>query len=109
MTSLLSKLQMEEASYGRASDFSERQDTSLSPKDSLRITFGTIWLVDAILKWLPGFRDTYMGTIMGQARGQPAWLKPWFDYWINLQHARSVFFADVVATVEMNRDGKVGQ
>jgi hypothetical protein len=26
-----------------------------------------------------------------------------------LQHARSVFFADVVATVEMNRDGKVGQ
>lgn len=25
------------------------------PKDALRVTFGVIWLVDAILKWLPGF------------------------------------------------------
>jgi hypothetical protein len=37
------------------------------PKDALRITFGAIWLVDAILKWLPGFRSGYMDTIMGQA------------------------------------------
>ena len=26
------------------------------PKDALRITFGVIWLIDATLKWLPGFR-----------------------------------------------------
>jgi hypothetical protein len=30
-----------------------------------------IWLIDAILKWLPGFRSGYMDTIMGQADGQP--------------------------------------
>ena len=70
------------------------------PKDALRITFGIIWLVDAILKWLPGFRADYMSTIMGQADGQPGWLKGWFDFWINLQHPRAVFFAYLVAAAE---------
>ena len=44
------------------------------PKDALRIAFGTIWLIDAVLKWLPGFRSNYMSTIMGSRDGQPAWL-----------------------------------
>jgi hypothetical protein len=34
------------------------------PKDALRIAVGIIWLIDAVLKWLPGFRSTYMDTIM---------------------------------------------
>ena len=44
------------------------------PKDALRISFGIIWLIDAVLKWLPGFRSGYMGAIMGEAQGQPGWL-----------------------------------
>jgi nitrite reductase (NO-forming) len=70
------------------------------PKDALRVTFGVIWLIDAILKWLPGFRSDYMSVIMGQAQGQPGWLKPWFDFWINLQHPRVMFFAYLVAATE---------
>jgi nitrite reductase (NO-forming) len=70
------------------------------PKDALRIGFGLIWLIDAILKWLPGFRSGYMDTIMGQADGQPGWLKPWFHFWINLQHPQAASFAYLVATVE---------
>src|SRR6266567_2500553 len=70
------------------------------PKDALRISFGIIWLIDAVLKWLPGFRSAYMGTIMGQAQGQPGWLKGWFDFWINLQHPQMTFFAYLVAVVE---------
>ncbi len=70
------------------------------PKDALRISFGIIWLIDAALKWLPGFRADYMSTIMGQADGQPGWLKGWFDFWINLQHPRAAFFAYLVAAVE---------
>ena len=76
------------------------RDRPLWPKDVLRITFGAIWLVDAVLKWLPGFRRDYMGTIMGQSQGQPGWLRPWFVFWINLEHPRTDFFVDVVATVE---------
>jgi uncharacterized membrane protein YphA (DoxX/SURF4 family) len=70
------------------------------PKDALRISFGIIWLIDAVLKWLPGFRSGYMGMIMGQAAGQPGWLKPWFTFWINLQHPHAIFFAYLVAAVE---------
>ena len=71
-----------------------------TPKDALRISFGIIWLIDAVLKWLPGFRASYMDTIMGQADGQPGWLKGWFVLWIRLQHPQAMFFAYLVAAVE---------
>ncbi len=70
------------------------------PKDALRISFGVIWMIDAVLKWLPGFRSTYMPTIMGTAQGQPGWLRWWFDFWINLQHPQATFFAYFVAVIE---------
>ena len=70
------------------------------PKTAVRVGFGTIWLIDAILKWLPGFRDGYADTIKGAADGQPGWLKPWFNFWINLQEPRATFFAYLVAVVE---------
>jgi nitrite reductase (NO-forming) len=70
------------------------------PKDALRIGFGIIWLIDAVLKWLPGFKDSYMSTIMGIASGQPGWLRWWFDFWIRLQHHQATFFWALVATAE---------
>ena len=70
------------------------------PMSALRVTFGLIWSIDATLKWLPGFRATYMSTIMGIANGQPGWLKPWFRFWVDLQHPRAMFFAYLVAVVE---------
>lgn len=70
------------------------------PKAVFRVVFGLIWLVDATLKWLPGFRNDYMDTIMGQAQGQPTWLDPWFNFWIDLQHPYPAFFAGLVAFAE---------
>jgi nitrite reductase (NO-forming) len=70
------------------------------PKTAVRVTFGVVWLIDAILKWLPGFRDGYTDAIKGAADGQPDWLKPWFNFWINLQEPRATFFAYLVAVVE---------
>jgi nitrite reductase (NO-forming) len=66
----------------------------------LRIAFGVIWLIDATLKWLPGFRDSYMSTIMGISQDQPGWLQPWFHFWIRLQHPDVTFFWALVATTE---------
>jgi uncharacterized membrane protein YphA (DoxX/SURF4 family) len=70
------------------------------PKDALRVSFGIIWLIDATLKWLPGFRAGYMGTIMAEAQGQPGWLQPWFDFWIRFQHPYAMPLAYLVAVVE---------
>src|SRR5262249_17591014 len=70
------------------------------PKDALRIGFGVIWLIDALLKWLPGFKDSYMSTIMSIRAGQPGWLQPWVQFWVNLQHPAVTFFWVLVATCE---------
>src|ERR1700728_4692139 len=70
------------------------------PKYALRITFGMIWLIDAVLKWLPGFRSGYMGMISGAGQGQPGWLKPWFSFWTNLQSPHPTVYAYVVAVLE---------
>ncbi|MCL4449633.1 MAG: DoxX family protein [Actinobacteria bacterium] len=70
------------------------------PKTAVRVAFGVIWLVDAILKWMPGFRSNYMSYLMGAAKGQPSWIGWWFNFWIRLQMPRTTFFAYLVAVVE---------
>jgi uncharacterized membrane protein YphA (DoxX/SURF4 family) len=70
------------------------------PKYALRITFGMIWLIDAVLKWLPGFRAGYMAMISGAGTGQPGWLNPWFSFWTNLQTPHPSVYAYLVAILE---------
>src|SRR6204780_5658342 len=70
------------------------------PKYALRITFGMIWLIDAVLKWLPGFRSGYMGMISGAGKGQPGWLHGWFSFWTNLQRPHPGFYVTLVAVLE---------
>jgi uncharacterized membrane protein YphA (DoxX/SURF4 family) len=81
-------------------DVADKRCIAPWPKDVLRITFGVIWLIDAVLKWLPGFRASYMSTIMGEAAGQPGWLKHWFDFWIRFQHPVATPMAWLVAVIE---------
>jgi uncharacterized membrane protein YphA (DoxX/SURF4 family) len=70
------------------------------PQDAFRIGFGLIWLIDAVLKWLPGFRSTYVSAVTGAAQGQPGWLKWWFDFWVKLQTPRPTLFVYLVAVLE---------
>jgi nitrite reductase (NO-forming) len=70
------------------------------PQDAFRVVFGLIWLIDAVLKWLPGFRSTYVSAVTGAAQGQPGWLRWWFDFWVKLQTPRPNFFAYLVAVLE---------
>jgi uncharacterized membrane protein YphA (DoxX/SURF4 family) len=78
----------------------EQRARSSWPQDALRITFGVIWGIDAVLKWLPGFRSTYVAAVTGAAHGQPAWLRWWFDFWVKLQQPRPTLFAYLVAVLE---------
>jgi nitrite reductase (NO-forming) len=59
-----------------------------------------VWLVDASLKWLPGFRSSFVSTIQEAADGQPAWLHGWFTFWFNLTAPRAALFAHMVAVIE---------
>jgi nitrite reductase (NO-forming) len=57
-------------------------------------------MIDAVLKWLPGFRSSYMSSIRGAGMGQPGWLQWWFHLWINMQNPAPTFFAYLVAVLE---------
>jgi len=69
-------------------------------KDAFRIGFGLIWAIDATLKWLPGFRNSFGQTLNGLADGQPGWLKPWFDLWGGMGHTEALVFAYLIAVTE---------
>ena len=68
--------------------------------DAVRLTFGIVWLVDASLKWLPGFRTSLVSTVQEAADGQPSWLHGWFSFWVNLIAPRASLFTHTVAVIE---------
>jgi uncharacterized membrane protein YphA (DoxX/SURF4 family) len=70
------------------------------PKDALRIAFGIVWLIDAVLKWLPGFKSNYVSMTNMAGQGQPSWLHPWFSFWATLQDPRAAFFVYLAAVIE---------
>ena len=67
----------------------------------IRITFGAIWAVDAILKWQPAFRANFGRIVAGVGDGQPSFLGWWFRLWqIVVAGDRAPMFALLTATTE---------
>jgi nitrite reductase (NO-forming) len=66
----------------------------------VRVIFGIIFGIDAYLKWLPGYRTTYISQLKSVAHGQPSWLHGWFHFWITLQSSAPTLFAVVTGITE---------
>jgi uncharacterized membrane protein YphA (DoxX/SURF4 family) len=84
--------------YGRRALVHAR--TNCRVADLFRIGFGLIWALDAGFKWQTGFRQGFMGMVMQEGQGQPGWMHGWFQFWINVQHPHSQFFAYATAIFE---------
>jgi uncharacterized membrane protein YphA (DoxX/SURF4 family) len=67
---------------------------------SLRIAFGVIWFVDAVLKWQPAFQANFSQIVAGVAQGQPGFLSWWFSIWQEIVSGRAAIFAVLTATTE---------
>jgi thiosulfate dehydrogenase (quinone) large subunit len=67
---------------------------------TVRVLFGVVFGIDAVLKWLPGYRKTYLSTVKSAAASQPAWLHGWFHFWINLQAKSPMLFATLTGLAE---------
>ena len=65
-----------------------------------RMAFALVWLIDATLKWLPGFRSGFSSMLDQAATGQPAVLRPWFDLWTDMPHGMTTAMAYGTAIVE---------
>jgi nitrite reductase (NO-forming) len=67
---------------------------------TVRLLFGVVFAFDALLKWLPGYRQTFLSQLRSAADGQPAWLGGWFHFWIALQSSAPLLFAVLTAVTE---------
>jgi nitrite reductase (NO-forming) len=66
----------------------------------VRLLFGVIFGIDAVLKWLPGYRGSYISQLESVAAGQPSWLHGWFHFWISLQSSAPGPFATLTGIAE---------
>jgi thiosulfate dehydrogenase (quinone) large subunit len=65
------------------------------------IVFGLVWLVDAAFKFQPYFIENATSMISDVAVGQPAFLQPWFQFWIAASSFNPSAFAYMIAFVEL--------
>lgn len=66
----------------------------------LRIVFGVIWAIDAVLKWQPAFLNGFLTYVKTAAQGQPSWLNWWFNFWLRLLAHNPQLFAVLTAIIE---------
>src|SRR5215469_2688615 len=65
-----------------------------------RIIFGLVWVVAAILQWLPQFQNTFVGQVAAAKGGQPGFIQGWISFWVNLASLNPLLFARMLATAE---------
>jgi thiosulfate dehydrogenase [quinone] large subunit len=65
-----------------------------------RIIFGLVWVVAAILQWLPQFQNTFVGQVAAAKGGQPGFIQGWISFWANLVSVNPLLFARMLATTE---------
>lgn len=70
-------------------------------KSAMRITFGLVWFIDAILKFQPSFVQTFSTLLANAASGQPAWLGGWFQFWASATSSNPALFAYFIAVMEL--------
>jgi nitrite reductase (NO-forming) len=67
---------------------------------ALRVAFGIIWAVGALLTFSPDFAAHYVGYLHNAAAGQPAWSAWWFSMWIALVTPHATLFIWATRIVE---------
>ena len=70
-------------------------------KSFARMTFGLVWLTDAYFKFQPGFAQNFSSLIQGAASGQPAWLMPWFSFWVSTTMPNPEIWSSIIAFSEL--------
>jgi len=46
-----------------------------------RIIFGLVWVVAALLQWLPQFQTTFVAQVTAAKAGQPGFIQGWISFW----------------------------
>src|SRR6266699_838784 len=65
-----------------------------------RIIFGLVWIVAALLQWLPQFQNTFVAQVAAAKAGQPGFIEAWISFWADLVSVNPLFFVRMLATTE---------
>jgi thiosulfate dehydrogenase [quinone] large subunit len=65
-----------------------------------RIIFGLVWVVAALLQWLPQFQNTFVAQVAAAKAGQPGFIQGWISFWANLVSVNPLLFARMLAATE---------
>jgi uncharacterized membrane protein YphA (DoxX/SURF4 family) len=65
-----------------------------------RIIFGLVWVVAALLQWLPQFQNTFVAQVTAARGGQPGFIQVWISFWANLVSVNPLLFARMLAMTE---------
>jgi thiosulfate dehydrogenase [quinone] large subunit len=65
-----------------------------------RIVFGLVWVVAAVLQWLPQFQNSFVAQVSVAKAGQPAFIQGWISFWANLVSVNPLLFARILASTE---------
>ena len=50
---------------------------------ALRVAFGLVWLIDGTMKFVWLAPSDVINLVQTAGQGQPAWLAPWYNFWVS--------------------------
>src|SRR5258708_14784727 len=65
-----------------------------------RIVFGLVWVVAALLQWLPQFQNSFVAQVAAAKAGQPALIQGWITFCANAVSVNPLLFARILASTE---------
>ena len=75
---------------------------SLSAVTLFRIAFGIVWLVDGAIKFLWLQPSDVIKLVQNASQGQPAWLHPWYNFWIASLTSTPTAFLHGIGLIELS-------
>lgn len=67
---------------------------------AIRIGFGCVWLLDALLKFNPSFYTGMLGIVKAADSDGPGWLDGWYNFWFSFLGSAPHVFAVLVMILE---------
>src|SRR5215469_7956216 len=78
------------------------QPRSLTGVTLFRIAFGIVWLLDRSMKFLWLQPSNIVKLVQDASQGQPAWLHPWYNFWIASLNSTPAAFLHGIGLIELS-------
>ena len=74
---------------------------SLNAVTVFRIAFGIVWLIDGVMKFVWLQPSDVIKLVRVAVQGQPAWLQPWFNFWISSMTSAPAAYLYGIGLIEL--------